>query len=120
MHLIKNSFHLLILIPLTLLNFSAVIYFFDSSQLLVMIAYFLAILLNQVFLLIVVYDMTGMVQNQSIISTGVMALAKFLILAFGILFAVHYIPQQVHIIVGIYIFQLIILVISTKRIVKKN
>ena len=66
------------------------------------------------------YDMTGMVQNQSIISTGVMALAKFLILAFGILFAVHYIPQQVHIIVGIYIFQLIILVISTKRIVKKN
>lgn len=120
MRLIKNSFHLKILIPLTLINLSSVYFFIDPAQRVLMVAYFMAILLNQIFLLIIVADMTGIASNHTLLPTWLMALAKFLILAFGILVAVHYIPEKVHIIIGIYIFQLIILVISTKRIVKKN
>ena len=64
--------------------------------------------------------MTGMQTNRSIFPTWLQGILKFLILITAILAALHKFEDKAHIIVGIYIFQLIILVISTKRIVKKN
>lgn len=85
-----------------------------------MSVFFFAILLNQCFLFRVVADMTGVTNNKGLIPTWLMAILKFIILVITLLLAVHNFENRIHIVVGIYIFQLIILVISTKRIVKKN
>lgn len=120
MHAVRSSLRLWIYIPLSILNALLIIKFIDTTHYLLMFSYFLTVQLNQYFLVVVVADMTGSFENNSLIPTWLMAVTKLLILIAGILVAVHYLPNKVHIIVGIYIFQLIILAISTKRVVKKN
>lgn len=120
MHAVVRSLNISLFCFLCLLNLGIGLSFFDPTQYTLVIGYYMAILLNQYFLIEVVGDMTGLFSNSSLIPTWLMAVLKLLILITGVLVAVHYLPNHVHIIMGIYIFQLIILALSTKRIVKKN
>ena len=119
MHSIKNSLDISQYLLLTMLSVSGILLFIDPQHYLLMLGFLSAIILNQYFLFVVVGEMTGIAKNTTHIPTWILAISKFIILIIGVLVAVHKLPNRVHIIVGIYIFQLIILALSTKRIVKK-
>lgn len=120
MLLLKNSLYLGRFTILCSLNYILLLSFFNAADYLFISLFYGAILLNHYFLFSVVAAMTGIQTKRSIFPIWLQAILKFLLLIGAILSAMHKFEDKVHIIVGIYIFQLIILVISTKRIVKKN
>lgn len=116
----SDNFRLSWLFVGTLLNLSQLILLFSPKEYLAVSCFFIGILLNQYMLYLVVADLTGIKKNTTILPTWFCAMAKLvvLIIAFGV--ALNYTSQKELILVEMYIFQLIILVISTKRVVKKN
>jgi hypothetical protein len=117
---IRNSLKLKVLIPLTVLNLSQVPVLFEKPEWYIVLIFMLSVYLNQLFLFIVIGDMTGVRQNHSRFPTGLLAISKFLILIVAFCYAAYKLEDKLLILLEMYIFQLIILVLSTKRIVKKN
>ncbi|MAX67926.1 MAG: hypothetical protein QF441_15180 [Bacteriovoracaceae bacterium] len=104
----------------TMLNILWAIIFLGFEKTPFLLAFILMILLNQYFLAIIVSDMTGIEKNTSLIPTWMCGALKLLVLVVAFYFGIRLYPASTLFLVGIYIFQLIILVISIKRIVKKN
>ena len=120
MYIGKSNFRFKWLILGTLINLSQIPLFFIESEFSIVGFFFAGVLLNQYMLYIVVADLTGIKKNTTILPTWLCASTKLLtlMLAFGV--AISQTEQKELILLEMYIFQLIILVISTKRIVKKN
>lgn len=117
---IRNSLKFKLLIPLTIINLSQVPFVFEKSEWSVVIVFMLGVYLNQLFLFIVIGDMTGVRKNHSFLPTGLMAISKFLVLIAAFGYGAYKLEDKLLILLEMYIFQLIIFVLSTKRIVKKN
>jgi hypothetical protein len=94
--------------------------FLETTEFNIGIIFMLCVYLNQLFLFIVIGDMTEVRKNTSIIPTPLLAVLKFLILIAACCYAAAKLEDKLLILLEMYIFQLIILVISTKRVVKKN
>lgn len=111
-----------IYIVLSVLNFLWPFKFanFEISTYLVFV---LGVVLNQLFLVLAVKKITQTLpaQLQKIwMPSPLLLFGKFGILAGVFVFALSKNPKLAPFLVGIYIFQLIILVISNKRYIKKN
>lgn len=117
---IKNKLYINKYVFGTILNLTWAGFMFGLAQLPIILAFMIAILLNQYFLAIVVSDLTGVDENTGLIPTWMCGALKLIILVLGFLIAMKNTVNQELFLVLIYIFQLIILVISTKRVVKKN
>ncbi len=117
---IKNKLYSKKYVIGTILNVLWTPYIFGLHNLATIFAFLICILLNQYFLAIVVADITGIEKNSSLFPTWLCGALKLLILVLGFYIAMKTIPNMEHFLVLIYIFQLIILVLSTKRVVKKN
>lgn len=107
-------------LPLTVLNISQIYFLFSTPDYPVMVLFFLGIIFNQYLLFIVVGDLTGVYPNVSLMPTWFCASLKLLALLTAFGFAMSYTQDNELILLEIYIFQLIILVLSIKRVVKKN
>lgn len=117
---IKNNIHLkryLLGSTINLLLFSLM---FELLEFLTVLYFFFGIFLNQYLLIIIVADITGIGKNKTFLPTYLLTILKLLVLLGIMAYAMTNTSKKEHFLVGIYIFQLIILAISTKRIVKKN
>jgi hypothetical protein len=117
---IKNKLHVKRYVFGTIFNLSWSITVFGLVSTPLILTFMFCILLNQYFLAIVVSDLTRIDVNTSILPTWLCGALKLVVLVMGFFVAMKYTVNMEHFLVLIYIFQLIILVISTKRVVKKN
>ena len=118
--LVINNLKLPIFIFLSLLNLGQIAYFFEKSEYIHVLIFYFGIMLNQAMLFVVVADIIGIEKNTSFIPTWLMAPFKLILLVMAFLYAFSHTSEKELILVEMYIFQLIILVLSTKRVVKKN
>jgi len=95
-------------------------YSFPSHELMTAAVFLVSILLNQYLLAVFVADLTGIEVNTSILPTWLCGSLKLLVLVAGFYYALRGTKNKALILVFLYIFQLIILGISTKRVVKNN
>jgi hypothetical protein len=117
---LKNKLKIKPYLGLTIINISQ--YYFIREEVLpsTFIAFFMGVVLNQYILGMLVSSMTGIEENTSLIPTWMLGILKPLTLFGAFYVALDQSIENVLIFLEIYIFQLIILVISIKRIVKKN
>ncbi|MBD66948.1 MAG: hypothetical protein CME62_17225 [Halobacteriovoraceae bacterium] len=104
----------------SLANWCFLIIFCGTEELLTTFLFLLCIVFNQLCLAIVIADMIELAPNKTIFPTWLLALLKFLILIAAFIFGLFYLEKYVIFLLLSYLFQLIILVLSTKRVVKKN
>lgn len=117
---LKNKLNIKTYIVLSILNFSQYIFIKENVNINTFIIFYTGILLNQYVLAIIVSDLTGIDTNKGLIPTWTLAFIKPLTLFCSFYYAMRENLDYILIFIEIYIFQLIILVISIKRIVKKN
>ena len=117
---IRNSLYIKRYVLGTFLNFFILLIFFYPDNIKVYIFFVLCILLNQFFLHQFGLKFLGLTSSRSFIPAPLLVVSKFLALILAFMYALKFAPHSVHFLVLSYIFQLIILVISTKRVVKKN
>jgi hypothetical protein len=118
---LKNKLNTKSYFALSFLNTSQYYVFLrDDVQLSIFISFYAGIVLNQYILAFVVSDLTGIEQNKGLLPTWLLGMFKPITLFIAFYIALSHSIENVHVFVAIYIFQLIILVISIKRIVKKN
>ncbi len=116
---IKNNFHVFRYTIFSLINICFLIYFFGLHQLANIFSFYICLILNQYFLIIGLADLLEISKN-SVFPSWLSLMLKLLILIFAFWWGMKKLPGSIVFLIGSYIFQLIILVISTKRIVKKN
>ena len=95
------------------------LYFFAYSHVLVFFIFYFSVILNQYFLAIFVAELTGVDKNKTRIPTAFLGILKLLLLIFAFSYALIYAPGKELYFVLIYTFQLIILALSIKRVIKK-
>lgn len=117
---IKNKLYIKRYVIGTALNFAWTPYIFEIQNISLILSFLLCILLNQYFLAIVVADLTGVEENQSFIPTWLCAALKMIVLMLGFYWTLKNTEDLELFVVLFYKIQLIILVLSIKRIVKKN
>ncbi len=117
---LKSKIHVNRYLIGTTVNVLLIGYVFPIESYIVIFTFFCSVLLNQYFLAVIVADVTGVEKNTGLIPTSVCTVLKLLTLLLGFYYAMSNTVKMEFFLVSIYIFQLIILVISTKRIVKKN
>lgn len=104
----------------TILNLVWALSVFGLENLALLISFLIAILLNQYFLAIVVADLTGIEENTSFFPTWLCGALKLVLLMLGFYWTLKNTLDLELFVVLFYKFQLIILVLSIKRVVKKN
>ena len=103
----------------TMLNIIGIIVVFNFVEFPVLMVFLSGVLLNHYLMALVVADLTGIEKNTSLVPTWLCGMLKLLIL-FGVFtFGMVYTENRELFLVFIYIFQLIILALSIKRVVKK-
>ncbi len=118
---IKNQISLTRYIVLSFLHLAATVYYVGQGSVNVLLVVFAAIFLNQACLFGAMHKLLN-VPSEERDNTGIFILftAKFLILAAGLWYGMANFDGNKLIIIGNYIFQLIILSLSIKRLGKKN
>ena len=106
-------------IILTTINLLAANLVLGSTNLVPMIILFIGIIANQLLLLIGVKKLTTASSETSSFKIFLIFIAKFAVLVFTMIYALHMLNNKAFYCLLFYIFQLIILVISIKRIPKK-
>lgn len=104
----------------TSLNIILISQVFTNPNILVGLVFLMCVIVNQFLLAIVVSDLTGVDKNYSIMPTWLAGILKLLVLLCGFYYAMSSTVEKELFLVLIYIFQLIILVLSIKRVVEKN
>jgi hypothetical protein len=117
---IRNKLYLERYVIGTVLNFVWTPYVFGFQNISLVLAFLLSILLNQYFLAIVVADLTGVEENHSCLPTWLCAALKLIVLMLGFYWTLENTEDLEVFVVLFYKIQLIILVLSIKRVVKKN
>lgn len=82
--------------------------------------FYCCLVLNQYFLLAFGSKFLNLDEKEIFIPTPILAVVKLFILVFGFYYAYLNAPNLIPILVISYIIQLIILALSTKRVIKKN
>ncbi|MCT4642466.1 MAG: hypothetical protein N4A33_09230 [Bacteriovoracaceae bacterium] len=105
----------------TLAHIGASFYYFGKNNYLTLSVLFASFLVNQISLIVMIKKMLFVDSDQRD-NTGIfiLFLIKFLTLVGGIYYGMQFFHGNKLIIIGNYIFQLIILVLSIKRYSKKN
>jgi hypothetical protein len=117
---LKNKLKLKTYMALSIVNASQYYWFLGEVKPSLFVSFFAGIVLNQYILAIIVSDLTGIESNKTLFPTWLLGMFKPITLFASFYMALSHSIENVHIFVEIYIFQLIILIISIKRIVKKN
>lgn len=117
---LKNKLKVKTYILLSLINMSQYFLFLKEVNSRIFLIYYFGIILNQYILALIVSDLTGIEKNKTLFPTWLLGILKPMTLIGAFYVAIGHSVVNTHIFVEIYIFQLIILVISIKRIVKKN
>ena len=115
---IRNKIYIKKYVLGTFLNFFCSTLGLGINNLSVIIIFFLCLVLNQFFLIAFGAKSLGLDKGSIFLPTPVLVIGKLLLLAFAFNFALIKLGNMVAFLVISYIFQLIILAISTKRIVK--
>jgi|SaaInlStandDraft_5_1057022.scaffolds.fasta_scaffold50302_3 hypothetical protein len=116
---IKNKLNLKRYAIGTIANISIVFLVFGSENLLVGLLFLTCVVLNQFILAVIVADATGIETNTSIVPVPLLAGLKLFLLIGAFYFAMSNTVGKELFLILIYIFQLINLVLSIKRVVKK-
>lgn len=116
---LKNNFNLFKFLILTLINWCIAICLIGAELSLVVTILFLGFISNQLLLLYGVNQVTLRNNNTSAFKLIIIFIGKFLILAGSVVYALSCLEDSAMYALIFYIFQLIILVISIKRIPKK-
>lgn len=106
-------------ILLTTTNMIGAYLLLGGTKLFPIIVLFFGIIMNQTLLVIGVEKLTAPSKITSSFKLSLIFLAKFGILVLTMIYALHSLPDKAIYCLLFYIFQLIILVISIKRIAKK-
>lgn len=109
---LKNSVKLTTYIGLTLISYIIAIYKIQNS--LVVSLFYLGIILNQYFLYKYCLFFLGVTENKGKIPTFLYGLMKLVVLVISFVFAMQSVKNIELFLIFIYIFQLIILVLSIK------
>ena len=117
---IKNKLHLNRYVIGTILNISIVYYSFGLEKFALGLFFLTCVIMNQLMLGILAADITGIEKNTTKIPTSLLGALKLLILIFAFYYAMSNTQNMAIFLVIIYIFQLINLVLSIKRVIKKN
>jgi len=117
---IKNKIHLKRYVLGTILNFGSLFFALGVKNIDVLLVFMLCILLNQLFLLIFGIKLLNIEKFDFFIPTPLLIIFKLLLLGIAFYYGYIKVKNMIIFLVISYIFQLIILTISTKRIVKKN
>ena len=104
----------------TLVNIIFLLYTIGFESVIYLAIFFMCILLNQLFLIMFGIDLVGLKKINFILPTPLLGVLKLLILILAFYIGLEFMSDKIVFLVISYIFQLIILVLSTKRIVKKN
>jgi hypothetical protein len=99
----------------TLINYSAGLYFLKIENYIIITVLFIGFISNQLFLAL---GLGNMFSDKPEKRATLYFILKFLILVIVMIVAMSKMPQNIALITGFYIFQLIILVLSIKRITK--
>jgi heme/copper-type cytochrome/quinol oxidase subunit 4 len=118
---IKNQVSITRYIVLSILHLAGTVYYVGPTNINVLLIVFLAIFLNQACLFAAMHKLLN-VPSEERDNTGIFLLftAKLLILVAGLWYGMENFEGNKLIIIGNYIFQLIILSLSIKRLGKKN
>lgn len=117
---LKNKINLKWYVIGTLVNYCAAIYFLGIENIERVAFFLLLLLLNQYFLFLFGVTLLRIEKLRFAIPPFVLGLLKFAFLILAFLYGFKYMEKQVLFLLVYYIFQLIILVISIKRVIKKN
>ena len=117
---IKDSLYLKRYLIGTLINILVTGAIVGSPSLIYFLIFFVCVLMNQLFLIIFGIDLVGLEKVKFIIPTPLLGVLKLLVLILGFYIGIEFMGDKIAFLVISYIFQLINLVLSTKRIVKKN
>ncbi len=117
---IRNKIHIGKYLIGTILNVLQSLYFFAAKDYPVLVLFYVTVLVNQYFLVIFAADFLGVEENKTMLPTSIYGILKLVVIIFGFYYAMSNTENMEVFLVLTYIFQLIILVLSTKRVVKKN
>ncbi len=117
---IRNKIYIRKYVFGTILNLLWPPFLFGFEALPYVLMFFIAIFLNQYFLIIVGADLLGIEKNRGILPTWLCALLKLVILIIGFYVFMKIVPGKEIFVVLLYKIQLIIFVLSIKRVVKKT
>ena len=117
--LLKENLKIKLYLVLTIINILCANYIIGSSNVVPILTLFVGFVLNQLLLLYGVKKLTTPSLPSSSIKILIIFVLKFSVLVATMIYALHSIPGQGAYCLLFYIFQLIILVISIKRIPKK-
>jgi len=104
----------------TLINMFSALIFINPEHYVTLLIFFITVLANQYFLYITVMGMLGELKYKFKIPAPVYGILKFVVIIFGFYYAMGRMVNKDLFLVSIYTFQLIILVLSIKRVMKKN
>ena len=104
----------------TILNLNIAFFMFEPHELVTVAIFFLTVLANQYCLYILVLGMLGYIKTKFRIPVPFYGFFKLVVIIFGFYYAMGKLDNKLLFLVFIYIFQLIILVLSNKRVIKKN
>jgi hypothetical protein len=96
----------------TLINYTLALYFLGFDNYIITTSLFLGFIFNQIFLTLGLLEMFSDKPKKR---SAIYFLLKFILLAIVMVVAMLKMPENIAIITGFYIFQLIILVLSIKR-----
>jgi heme/copper-type cytochrome/quinol oxidase subunit 4 len=117
----KNQISFLRYIILTVLHIGLTFKFYGKDSFDVLIIVFVAILINQICLFVALHELLNKPSDiRDNTKIFILFSSKFIVLAAGLWFGMKNYSGNTLIIIGNYIFQLIILTLSIKRLSKNN